>query len=282
MRLNDQQKINAINEYKINTKISASFLAKKYSISISAMCCLLKRRGIIPKNRPIRKYSVNENYFDKIDSEEKAYFLGFLYADGYVHEKRGCVTISLRYNDKEILVKLNKLISSNRPLAKINYNKYKRGTKNQFRLNINSKKIAIKLKKIGCSQNKSFTLKFPNKEILNNFERAFIRGYFDGDGSFGRYKEKLNNRTRASFSIMSTNKFNIKLKTIVESELGINTYIYKRKKKKYSKYISSLKSSGDVNTIKFLDWIYKDSSIALRRKYMAYLELKKELENKCL
>ena len=48
---------------------------------------------------------INKNFFNKIDTEEKAYFLGFLYADGYNNTDRNSVALSLKEDDKEILEK---------------------------------------------------------------------------------------------------------------------------------------------------------------------------------
>ena len=61
-------------------------------------------------------YTINEDYFDIIDTEEKAYLLGFLYADGNHFTKKNRITIGLQEKDKHILEKFNELIGSNRPL----------------------------------------------------------------------------------------------------------------------------------------------------------------------
>jgi len=50
-----------------------------------------------------RKYSLNENYFDEIDTSNKAYILGFLYADGYNNRINNTVVLSLFKQDREIL-----------------------------------------------------------------------------------------------------------------------------------------------------------------------------------
>lgn len=56
----------------------------------------------------LRKYSLNESYFEKIDSEEKAYFLGFLFSDGSV--SKYSLNLSLAEVDKEILEKKSRKI----------------------------------------------------------------------------------------------------------------------------------------------------------------------------
>jgi hypothetical protein len=61
------------------------------------------------------KHNCNEDYFEKIDSCEKAYWLGLLFADGYVrkrkqfngkHKQGGIVGISLKNGDEYLLEKL--------------------------------------------------------------------------------------------------------------------------------------------------------------------------------
>jgi len=95
----------------------------------------------------MRKYKLNENYFELIDSEEKAYFLGLLYVDGYINERLNLVDLTLHQQDKEILDKLvNILYPEGRPL-KIIREKY-------LRLVINSKKLVNDLKRHGCFQKK--------------------------------------------------------------------------------------------------------------------------------
>ena len=63
-----------------------------------------------------RKYNVNDNFFDNIDTEEKAYVLGFLFADGCIYKKRSQVYIKLNRKDKCILEKINTALCSNFPI----------------------------------------------------------------------------------------------------------------------------------------------------------------------
>ena len=58
---------------------------------------------IVEKNYNMRKYNFNEHYFDNIDCQEKAYWLGFFAADGYNHRSKGCIEFRLHRQDREIL-----------------------------------------------------------------------------------------------------------------------------------------------------------------------------------
>lgn len=79
---------------------------------------------IISNVEKLRKYEIDENYFDIIDSEHKAYTLGFLYADGYNNEKKNIVKISLMEDDIDILKQIREPICPNKPLR---YYKYPNG-----------------------------------------------------------------------------------------------------------------------------------------------------------
>jgi hypothetical protein len=125
-----------------------------------------------------RKYPIDEEFFNEIDSEEKAYFLGMLYADGTNSTKKTEVSLRLQEEDYKLLSKLNNLLQSTKPLLPIVRDKKR---KILYRMIINSKKISYKLNELGVVPNKTFKLIYPiwlNKNLHNHF----IRGYFDGDG----------------------------------------------------------------------------------------------------
>lgn len=129
------------------------------------------------------KYHVNENYFELIDNEWKAYWLGFLYADGCVISKvengkyKNVVSIALKHDDIGHLQKFLDSIQSDTIIKT-----YKTNYKDCYasKVSVCNKKICDDLIANGCTPNKSFTLKFP--ELRNDLIRHFIRGYFDGDG----------------------------------------------------------------------------------------------------
>ena len=61
--------------------------------------------------------------FDTIDSEEKAYWLGFIYADGWISDANNCFTLTLQQRDVEHLLKFNEFIANKNSIC---YRKYKR------------------------------------------------------------------------------------------------------------------------------------------------------------
>jgi len=109
-----------------------------------------------------KKYYYNEEYFKKIDSKDKAYFLGLLYADGNVYhgtesnkKQRNRIQITLNNDDAYILQKFLNYLGSNSKL----YSDKKRYTK----LILDNKSLYNDIIRLGCIPNKSLILKFPSK-----------------------------------------------------------------------------------------------------------------------
>lgn len=245
---------------------TTTMLANEYGFSPTSIRIMLKRNGV--KTNSIseskQKYSIDESFFEKIDTEQKAYFLGFLYADGYHHEKTCTIKLDLQEKDVHILYQLNDAIKSNKPIKN-----YKRnmnldngsyaGSKDTFRLMISNKKISSDLKAKGLMQAKSLILEYP--DFLNeDTERHFIRGYFDGNGSVSTPKNKNN-----IFTFIGATPFIVKLQERLINELGLSkTKISNRWD--HLKEISTIGYCGTGSCLKFKDYIYKDATLFLTRK----------------
>jgi DNA invertase Pin-like site-specific DNA recombinase len=107
-QVSDENIARIIKEY--SEGISSEIIADNMDIDGTTVCRILKRNNI--KLRPAtankRQYKINEDYFEKIDTEEKAYFLGFLYADGHITSGKGkSITLSLQKADIHILETLS-------------------------------------------------------------------------------------------------------------------------------------------------------------------------------
>ncbi len=215
----------------------------------------------------MRKYKLNENFFEKIDSEEKAYFLGLLYADGYINEKLNFVELTLHQRDSEILnILVNFLYPEGRPLKIIN-EKY-------LRLIINSKKIVNDLKKYGCFQKKTFKLKFPTI-IENHLFRHFIRGYFDGDGSVYENNGTLN------ISIVGTVDFLNETKKILINNCNVNETKFDIRHPERNNNICALRYGGNIIINRIYHYLYDNSTIYLKRKYNKFLVILKNKDYFC-
>jgi hypothetical protein len=154
-------------------------------------------------NSRARKHFFSEDYFDKIDTEEKAYWLGFIYADGYIKHRKGAyaLTIGLSSKDHNHVVKFANAVGYD---SEIKIRTDKLGYKNST-ITLYSKKMVISLLRCGLYQNKSLTIEpWSGPEHLM---KAYWLGVFDGDGGFCKNVKKLKNGTsvtRYSFNLYGT------------------------------------------------------------------------------
>jgi len=129
-----------------------------------------------------RKYQIDESVFETIDTEEKAYWLGMLYADGNVSDRSNDIEVTLQAEDYNHLLKLRDFFKTDKPVYKKDKKKYDK-TYEGYRLIICSKKIKQDLIRLGCLPRKSHILQFPTTEqVPEHLMSHFVRGYFDGDG----------------------------------------------------------------------------------------------------
>ena len=275
-RLSHREKTELFAKYETG-KFTAADLAKEYPISSTAINGLLRRHGYKAKSQSElqRKYNIDETFFDVIDTEEKAYFLGFLYADGYNNTDRNSVNLSLKEDDKEILEILNNLLQPNKPLQYVEIKDT--NSSNQYRLVIANKHISQKLVELGCVKAKTHTLTFPTEEqVPSCLIRHFVRGYFDGDGSVSGDKQK-------QFCFVGTMDFLLPLQQILIKELNFSKTKLDRRHKDRDNNIRSLRYCGVNQCITFRDWLYKDATIYLERKkkiFDSYTSFER-VERKC-
>lgn len=132
-------------------------------------------------SKACRKYTLNENFFESIDTPEKAYILGFLLTDGNVNSKRGSITITLSAIDLEHLRRIAKEMGSNSEI-KVERSSGRNGRKvaDYASLRIYSTKMIKDLGKYGMIDNKTFSVKRP--DLPDSLMPDFWRGCVDGDG----------------------------------------------------------------------------------------------------
>lgn len=204
-----------------------------------------------------RKYNFNLNYFENIDSEEKAYWLGFLYADGYISYK-GYIRIALQEQDLDHIKKFRTAIDANEIEIK-----YVKKTKS-YKIDCCSIKMIRDLTKLGCCQNKSLILKFPTiDQVPINLINHFMRGYFDGDGCIS-----FSNNT-PSFSILGTKNFLNKYEDVLIQHTG-----YKKKNKRihndsWNENTEAIVYSGK-KIEQIYNFLYNNANIYLERKYTKF------------
>lgn len=233
---------------------------------------VLDRNGkdhIVNNIDALRKYTVDDCYFDKIDSEDKAYFLGLLLTDGCLsrpyyknnNKKYNQIKLCLQDTDKEILEKFRDCTNNTRPLRFIDLKHIKESYHNSYEFMIISEHMHNRLCEIGITPNKSLTTCYPDC-IPEEFDRPFIRGLIDGDGCI--YKKKT-----FRVSLMGTENL---LKTVRNKILYYTDVpsVIETPNGKYNSATKDLRINGKLNTKFFLDWLYDNSTIYIKRKYEIY------------
>jgi len=209
-----------------------------------------------------RTYPLNEEFFDVVDNEEKAYLLGFLYADGTNSTGKTEIKLALHAQDISILEYFKRKIQPTKPLY-FEQGKGNRG--DTYKLVINSKKISFRLSELGVVPAKTFKLTFPNfidKTLIHHF----VRGYFDGDGNI-----HFNKRTKQlMFSITSTEEFLLKLQEILINECFLSKVKLSIRHPERKHNIRQLAYSGNNSIKRLYEWLYKDATVYLERKKLYY------------
>jgi transposase len=255
----DKELGNTIINLYITENFSISKISKNLGISITTICKYLRKQNIEIINYQNRS-KFNENIFDKIDSEEKAYWLGFIFADGYISNTRNTFEIGLSIKDLSHLEKFNDFMeheSYNIKISKDNKGHQK------CRWSVVNKHLWNTLNNYGCTPRKSTVLKFPIKYIPEKLKKDFIRGYFDGDGCITYDKKAI----KPIATVLGTEEFLSVVKNILkDNDIVCNIVIDKRMEKTRVLNVSTNRN----NTLKFLDYLYKNSIIYLNRKFKRY------------
>lgn len=254
--------IQAAQEYiaaeKNNQHISLTTLSKKYHCKRETISKYIKLLGFEVINRATGKH-INSNVFDNIDTEEKAYWFGFLCADGCI-TKNNYVELGIHWNDYDHMQKYRKFLE-------LESDDSIKRNKNVARVRIHNNHMAEQLLKKGCIHNKSHLLKFPKLSIFANRSLVydFIRGYCDGDGCL-RFYQNYKNVWVCDLTITSTKEFLEGVKKFLNIEGG------------YMRNCSTSKIQTDAWNLSYrcvparqvARLLYENSSIYMDRKYKIY------------
>lgn len=222
-------------------------------------------------------YYYNKNYFEKIDSPDKAYFLGFIAADGNIYRReghQGMLSISVNEKDIEILEYFKKQLNTTKPIQ-ISLDKRQEKTK-MATIQITGDKIVNDLLSLGIGVRKTFDIDINNlvKKIPSSYISSFYLGYFDGDGSIFLPEGEI---SKSSVNISGPIK---SLEAMKENLLvyHIEAEVYKDKRN-YSQPFGSLEFPNTTKKYCFLKFIYSSKVKSLARKRERALELCSRIEN---
>ena len=254
-------------KYYSDNQISIINCAKKFKIGKNTLYNYLKENNLIKNDKNYQKdITYDKNFFDSIDSEEKAYWLGFIMADGYTkldkNNNPAQTTIEISKKDINLLDAFKKSIKSNHIIRERSRTTVTGKISEICSITISSHHLTKQLVSYGVVPNKTY-IGFINEEIFGDNEELifhYLRGYSDGDGTInknkGNYVFKLVIRSK---SILNTITNWIKKYCNIDPKITIweNTYRLSIQNKK--------------DYFIFLEKLYKNANIYLDRKYQNYL-----------
>lgn len=241
----------------VNRKLSIAEVARVSGYGKMKVQYYLEKFDLTRNNSESKKIRsenvIGSSFFKEINTEEKAYWLGFIVADGNISKNEYRLTINLNIKDKKHLQRFADKF--NKKVKEVSrFDKRTDKTYNGVIIEINNKRLIDDLKALGLSSKKSHTLE---SNIFNNigekFKKHFIRGYFDGDGS--------SNNGRSISLTSCSKKFLINIGNYIDEKLNIQHKRYDRET-----YCTIIWYKQETLN-KIMDYFYKDSTIYLKRKY---------------
>lgn len=196
-------------------------------------------------------------FFNVIDTEEKAYWLGFFLADASVLKNGNTVSIGLSIRDYDHLHRLKKSLNMTHPIKEfVSSNGY-----DSCMISFHSKNIKEKLISYNVIPNKKENGKRPFLSLRKDLIKHYIRGFFDGDGCVSETTRKENGNKRYAIKIASCKEMLIFIKRfLADNNIEVSDI-------KEHMSIYEIRTSNNLEIIKFFNLIYKDANIYLPRKY---------------
>jgi len=226
-------------------------IAKIYGVHQTTISKYLHRKPRLYQDTG--NFNLNHEFFKVINTREKAYWLGFLLADGNICNN--VISLQLSKKDLDHLKLFQKTFLAEK--YKIQFRK----TQDTCVISFKSKYLANDLISHGVTPRKSLTAEFP-VGVPDELISAVIRGIFDGDG----HVTICNNRPQYGFT------GTYKLLNSIQKFLNVNTKISKRKNANCYQFVCN----KEENFMKFYNYIYKDATTHLSRKKQRFDELIKE------
>ena len=248
-----------IKDLYLNEHKSPKEIGEIYSVKRNRINYLLHELGVQKNQSEVKRlYEYDEDFFNCIDTPNKAYILGFWYADGNVSRVNNSAVLALQESDEDTLEKIREAIGSTKPLYHKNYLHPDGIERRIVSLVLNGDKTCSNFEKWGCPPAKTFLIDFPNF-LSDDLYSHFIRGYFDGDGcacvlSDGGF----------TVSIMSSTQFCLGLQKYLLEKQEIKFMVNQPTGKKEGNKI--IRSHSKKECKKFMDFIYKDADLYMKRK----------------
>lgn len=230
-----------------------------------------------------RLYTLNDSYFNQINTEEKAYFLGLLFTDGTNYEN-GYIKIDLIESDCYILERLKKSINytgdiHHYPAESKIINGKKYSCQPSCRLSFLSREMSKTLSDYGIIPNKSKLGNYVKNNVIPDYlYNHWVRGLIDGDGGIDYWIDNENTgHKKFQINFCSVEDSVNKLADFLGNKFNCKPCIQDRYPDKDNNNLQ-LCISGNKIVREITDWLYKNATIYLQRKYDKYQELIQENE----
>lgn len=244
-------------------------IAEHFRCSTYILNKIFKERNIETVVRRVNR-NLKENFFETIDSEEKAYILGLLFTDGSIGVRKGkpsSMKIELQIGDIAILEKIKEVMKIDSKLTISTHKNRSGSTTKSATLSVHNQKLVSDLAKYGVVPRKTYVTKHL-PDIPKQYRKDFMRGLIDGDGSiystqcFNKKYQKYYRKKVIYFCSLHESiceDFRIWLKEILQKDNVPRVSIEKDS--------CRITLSGTNDVRKVAAFLYKDSHISLARKY---------------
>lgn len=268
MKIKDKNVV--IDLYEKN--LSNKEISLKLGVSEGCISKIIRRMGLKRDKSVLilNKLSIDIDYFKSVNNNEKAYWLGFICADGNISKLNNKMTLTSK--DLEVVEKFKKCIKSEHKISYYDYiDKRTKKRYSRYSIQVTTKPFTTNLINLGITKDKTDKLSFP--EIEEKYYPCFIAGMFDGDGTI--CNRRKNNQLL--ISLISTMEILNFIQIYLNRNFNINETKIQRVTKNNKKNVHKMCLYKRDDILKFLNFIYKDDikDIYLQRKYKIY---KKELE----
>ncbi len=262
-----------LTEKYINQQMNKRQIAKILNVSESCIRENMKTLNIETDDKISRKrlYHYKHDYFSSIDSQDKAYWIGFIHADGFIRNTKNKYNSSEKYlsfqlarKDKSHLQKFIDAIQSDIPIKDGQTNLNGKIFLNSS-IRIRNVHIVNDLINLGFSPgNKLNNNVIPN--IPKQYVRDFIRGLFDGDGCISPYYD-THKRQCCSWCVVASKSVCEFVAKIFKNELQINMTLLP------DSGIYRVETSTSSSILKIMSWLYENPNCTkLDRKNLIFLQ----------
>lgn len=254
-RFSDQQEAGIGRQYRAGA--SFSVLAARHRTCLNTIQNALRRQGVRsrPHGEAERRYRYDDGFFDRIDTEAKAYWLGFLAADGGVIG--GCLSIELARLDRKHLVLFRSAMKGNCPV----HDTMRQDGRRFSHLSFSSRRLLAALERHTIVPRKTLTVRWP--DLSRPLLRHYLRGYVDGDGCWSPKKP--------IFVLVGNLPFLRACRSFARAELDLPLTRFRRALS--SPGIAYLQWQGRHQVRRLAEFVYRRATVFLPRKHRIALTI---------